>query len=369
MNHSRQGHLPRDRRRLPSARGEDFRGTMDDLKTSSRNDPAAEPVRIIAGSGRSGTSWLLDAVADANALRPVFEPLHPLAVPEADRLAYRYFPPTLDEPFAQAFLADVFAGNLHNWWTDYRVRPDRLRPSLTLLRSIRTLNEYRHRWHKLLRARRRYREALQRRRLIVKFIRANLMLDWISARYDARIVLLLRHPGAVVESRLRLGGEDWQPHEQLARYLQQPGLQQDFLASYNHVLRGPLSDAEAHAAIWCIENQVPLKQSASGRITVVHYEHLASDREPWAALLKALELEHLPETAALAKPSNSAGDPALDTFTAEHARNWRERLNPASRRQIDGMLRAMDVGIYRMDDPMPKASPWISHLTSMSTEG
>ena len=32
---------------------------------------------IIAGSGRSGTTWVLDAVAEANQLRTKFEPLGP----------------------------------------------------------------------------------------------------------------------------------------------------------------------------------------------------------------------------------------------------------------------------------------------------
>jgi len=35
-------------------------------------------MKLIAGSGRSGTTWVLDALADANDLRPVFEPLHPM---------------------------------------------------------------------------------------------------------------------------------------------------------------------------------------------------------------------------------------------------------------------------------------------------
>jgi hypothetical protein len=59
----------------------------------STQDATSDPIRIIAGSGRSGTTWVLDALAEANALRPVFEPLHPLAIPQARPFAYRYYRP------------------------------------------------------------------------------------------------------------------------------------------------------------------------------------------------------------------------------------------------------------------------------------
>ena len=45
---------------------------------------------IIAGSGRSGTTWILDVIAESNNLRTVFEPLQPYGVPEAQSYGYRY---------------------------------------------------------------------------------------------------------------------------------------------------------------------------------------------------------------------------------------------------------------------------------------
>ena len=38
---------------------------------------------IVAGSGRSGTTWVLDAIAETNNLRTIYEPLNPAGVPEA----------------------------------------------------------------------------------------------------------------------------------------------------------------------------------------------------------------------------------------------------------------------------------------------
>ena len=45
---------------------------------------------IIAGSGRGGTTWILDSIAEANNLRTIFEPLNTVFVPAAKPFAYRY---------------------------------------------------------------------------------------------------------------------------------------------------------------------------------------------------------------------------------------------------------------------------------------
>ena len=314
-----------------------------------------EPVRLIAGSGRSGTTWVLDALAEANALRPVFEPLHPLAIPQARPFAYRYFRPESEQAAAQAFLTTVFDGTFRSWWTDYRVRPDRLRPGFNAIQSVSALHEYFRRWRKLYRRYRQYAPGMRRRGLLVKVIRANLMLAWIRARFDARIVLVLRHPGAVVESRLRLGGEDWEPQEQLQRYLAQTDLQRDYLFKYDALLHGPLSAAQAHTAIWCIENQLFLTESSSGAFTVAFYEHLLSGQsESWRSVVDSLALEHLPDQRLLANPSQSARVTRSGTFDSGEGQRWHERLTPTIRREISEILRAMDVTIYDVDDPMPR---------------
>jgi hypothetical protein len=50
--------------------------------------------RVVAGYGRSGTTWVQDVLAISNELRPVFEPLHPLLLRRlqllVDRLSHRY---------------------------------------------------------------------------------------------------------------------------------------------------------------------------------------------------------------------------------------------------------------------------------------
>lgn len=332
------------------------------IRDSSAAHPASlsgvsEPIRIIAGSGRSGTTWVLDALAEANALRTVFEPLHPLAVPDARPYAYRYLRPHSQEVDAWAFFSDVFDGKRHSNWTNYRVRPDRLRLTASTFRSVSSLHAYYRRWRKLYRQYRRCAPAMERR-LLVKFIRANLMLGWIVEHFDARVGLVLRHPAAVVESRLRLEGEEWEPRAQLLHYLRQEELQQDYLFKYNQLLQGPLSLAEAHTVVWCIENQLALTQLTTSRTFVAYYEHLVADgTAAWQPLVQALALERVPEHDVLARPSQSAAKRAeAGTHGTADIARWTSALDPVTQRQIGRILDSMGVVVYSMDDPMPRCA-------------
>ena len=65
---------------------------------------------IIAGSGRSGTTWIQDVLAEANQLRTVFEPLHPQGVSRARGLAYRYIEADEESPDLQHYFDDLLAG-------------------------------------------------------------------------------------------------------------------------------------------------------------------------------------------------------------------------------------------------------------------
>src|SRR4030095_5695339 len=88
---------------------------------------------LIAGSGRSGTTWVQDTLATANGLRTVFEPRHPGGSSIARSRANLYLRRDTLDVELQEFFASVFAGTLRSIWTDYRIRPDRLRPRLDAL--------------------------------------------------------------------------------------------------------------------------------------------------------------------------------------------------------------------------------------------
>ena len=159
---------------------------------------------IVMGSGRSGTTWVVDALAEANQLRTIFEPLHPSVSKIGSRYAYRYIKSGTDEPELHSFVQSLVSGEFRSIWSDYRVRTDRLYPTLGRLASREKLKLLVARWRKLIRQRNKYRKE-QGRQPIIKFIRANLMAGWIRSEFNARIVVIVRHPGSVIASKMHLG--------------------------------------------------------------------------------------------------------------------------------------------------------------------
>ncbi len=174
---------------------------------------------FLAGSGRSGTTWLSSDDQPPKRLPLRLRALLPgqgadgralpaQAVPETGRHA-RGVP---------GACRAVLTGGLRSLWSD------------------------------------RFNRRLVARRRLIKDIRANLLLGWMHENFPGMpIVLLLRHPCAVVTSRLALGWNDF-----LAQTMEQEDLVEDFLLPMEADIRAARGDFERHLFAWCVENHVPL---------------------------------------------------------------------------------------------------------------
>jgi Sulfotransferase family len=145
---------------------------------------------FLAGSGRSGTTWLSEIINHRRGYRYVFEPFNPRVVgPFGHFRTKQYLRPDdqRKEFLEPARLA--LTGGLRDPWTD------------------------------------RFNGRIVARRRLIKDIRANLLLGWMRANFPGMpIILLLRHPCAVVVSRLALGWRD-----NLSETMEQRELVEDFL--------------------------------------------------------------------------------------------------------------------------------------------
>jgi hypothetical protein len=195
---------------------------------------------FIAGSPRSGTTWIQELINYQHDHRVVFEPFWGKKVPVCACFRdWQYLRANTDDPTLLHVAESVISGDLRNEWVD----------------QFNTDREY----HKRL----------------VKDVRANLMLAWLHANFpEMPIVLVLRHPFAVVSSQLRLGWR-MKPTDLLA----QEDLVSDHLASVRREIEDCTSDFDRNMLLWCIENSIPLRTLASGAITVVLYEKLLVDPE------------------------------------------------------------------------------------------
>ena len=195
---------------------------------------------FLAGSGRSGTTWLSEIINHRGGYRFVFEPFNPAKVGAFGSFGSKQYLRPDDgrgEFLEPARLA--LTGALRDPWTD------------------------------------RFNGTFVTRRRLIKDIRANLLLAWMRANFPGMpIVLLLRHPCAVVTSRLALGWKD-----NLNETMEQEELVEDFLLPMEAEIRAARDDFERHLFLWCIDNYVPLKQLEPGEIHLVFYENLLANPE------------------------------------------------------------------------------------------
>lgn len=308
---------------------------------------------IISGSGRSGTTWVQDALAAANDMRTVFEPMHPVGVKQAAKFAYRQLEANEQEPQLEAFMDKVFDGSLRSLWANYRLRPDRFNP---LVNSPITV--YNHSL-KALDHFKRYRGSANKQHAVVKFIRANLMLPWLAARYQFPTVLMVRHPGAVIASRMKLSSADWDAEKAIARYRSNERIKQLIKNRFAVDIDEKMSTVTCLCTVWCIENVLPLEWAQDSGYAVVSYEHLMVEPEAeWQRLVEYLQLEHVPDDALLGLPSQQvSSDMREQRFTAEHVHRWKQKMQAEALDEISATLERFGSNFYRVDDALPGVHP------------
>ncbi len=304
---------------------------------------------LIAGSGRSGTTWLLDSLSKANNLRTIFEPLHPVGVPIVSSYSSKFICEENDNPKLKEFFSLVFSGSYTSLWTDYRIRPDRLR-----LQALGLYNMAAN-YKRLFIHYNKYRLEKKRERCIVKCIRANLMLGWLYKNFQPRTILLLRHPGAVIASKLKLGGEDWDFRPALQAYLADSSLMKKYDKEFQQVLTNNLSPVMAHTIIWCIENLTPVSMEESSHLYIAFFENLITrGGEEWERVTNALGLSVVPGPEILNKPSQQASrEMRDDTSRIKQPQKWVSHFTTEELRQMQEILDLFKVTFYSAFEPSP----------------
>ncbi|MBC5824797.1 MAG: sulfotransferase [Candidatus Eremiobacteraeota bacterium] len=281
--------------------------------------PDYRAARLLAGSGRSGTTWIAEVLASDNFYRFMVEPFNCGRVPQCKPFALRqYLRPEDDDPRFLAPARAIFSGRIRNDLIDCLTRP-----------------------------------RVYKRRLI-KDVRSNLMLTWMRRHFpDLPIVFMMRHPCAVAHSRVKLGWTTKLPE----MFFAQPALMQDFLAPFREHIASARTGFEIHLFDWCVENYVPLMQLNKGDAYMLFYEHLCMDPRG--------EIERL--CSYLGRPFDDAMLKAIDRPSSS-PRTMAGRERPTAEELVcgwqahvtsDEIRRAVDIsGLFGLDrvysqGPMP----------------
>lgn len=197
---------------------------------------------FISGSGRSGTTWLQEIINYDNSYRILFEPFHIDKVDILKGWHYRQYirPNSKDLRYIKP-ANQILSGNIRNAWIDKDNDP------------------------------------LINKKRIIKDIRTQFLLGWVHTAFpDIPILMIMRHPCAVANSKLALG---WNANldQHIKELYAQKELVDDHLKPHTGLLNEIKDDFEKHILLWCLEYYVPLKQFQSNQILMIFYEQLCKD--------------------------------------------------------------------------------------------
>jgi hypothetical protein len=197
---------------------------------------------LLAGSGRSGTTWVSDIINYDNEYRYIFEPFHPRRVDFSKEFGHRkYIHPEKKDTKLREKFKYILNGGLRSSWSDY------------------------------------YNKKIFANKRLIKEIRINLCLKWIKNNFHKiPIVLLIRNPFPTSISK-----DKFNLHTDLNDYLIQEDLMNDHLKNFRHdiIKAKEASEFERNMFIWCIENYIPLKQLKKDEILVTFYENFCTKPE------------------------------------------------------------------------------------------
>lgn len=281
----------------------------------ARPDPSS--TILLAGSGRSGTTWLADMLTTGRHVQQIFEPLNPFFVPMVTetvawppvlhRIHGFYLRPDGIEQNWKALLAKVFSGQLRVWgWTDNR------------------------------------RTSYLPQRYLVKEIRANLMLGYIYNIFNLPIIYIVRHPCAVVYSQLQAKFSC-----DIGDLLSQETLVQDYLYPWVKEIGRVQNRLDSLAIWWAVENMVARRQLASIPHLLLTYEDLVL--APQRGLARACDFVGLPPPtieAEMIQASSRTSRGAVYASNVERLGNWREKLTTEQQQRILAWAHRFGVDLY-----------------------
>ena len=271
---------------------------------------------VIVGTARSGTSWLSETMASQHRYRMLFEPEHETQTQKGHLLCDKWITSQNVTSEVNKYLKQVFNNRVDSDWIAQN--------------SNRKLK--RHLW------------PFIPKRFIIKFVRANLMAQFIKETYNIPVVHLIRNPYEVLKSQQKVKFP-WL--YDLSHFANQKPLAALIKAEFNIDLSKFMdyTDLEKLTIRWCIENVLPLEvfQSYTEQVKIIRYEELFSNIQVFENLCDEFNLESISNLADLYNRPSSKTHP--DSKVINQHKNyvgWSEdELN-----QINTVLDSFNTKLY-----------------------
>ena len=299
---------------------------------------------ILAGSFRSGTTWLAEVMAEAFRAQLNYEPLEPTytRIVRERRLRNRYLRPDATHPAEAAFVARMARGGV-------------VRLPIKALGSRNPLQIRRWRFW--------------RHNQLIKMIQGHLLLPYLAEHTPAKLVFCVRHPCAVIESLARQGWRHsdlhefldgrndplWQDHPRLHDRVDRGlGLLHEDLARDDRLV-APLERARRTALRWALENHFAGRLCRELHTASLTFEEFHA--APEATLLRVaaelgVERPRIPTDLRAASRTTSRTSP-LHQAGANVTAHWRQELDRETMDAIAEMVACFDVELTDDENGRP----------------
>lgn len=273
---------------------------------------------FLAGTERSGTTWVADTINYDGSYRFMFEPFWGQKVPASSVIGpQEYIRPCDRSADKVAAATRIISGKIRNAWVDGLHR------------------------------------AFFARRRLLKDVRSNLYLKWLKSLFpDMPMILLIRHPCAVAKSQIERK-HGFAPTEKT--FLSQPDLVEDYLGPFADDIRQSRSPFEDRIFRWCIQNFVPLKQFRNDELHVVFYERLCVD--PAAEYQSIMNYLNVPFdnriVMASSSPSPMSQQESAVNTGASLVDSWRNSVSSADASAAVDILRLFGLDSMYGESSMP----------------
>jgi hypothetical protein len=282
---------------------------------------------ILAGSGRSGTTWLGDLISVIAKAQQIFEPLAPHQNPivreltgwdsppsDGSYIRAFYLPENDSSPRWKALWQKILMGQYRTYWTDAD------------------------------------RQFFFPDRYLIKEVWGNLMLGYMYKNFQPRIIHLIRHPCAVIASRMAV---PW--YANVDHILKQEELVETYLRPWVGMIEKEKDLVGAHAVWWAVENLVAYKQLASYPHQFIFYEEtvvsparIGHQLSVWLGKgeLK-VDLEKISQ-----KPSRMTQQGRKNIAQSDVLSKWKRSLSTKDQSRIIRWAHNLGLDWYDLD-PMP----------------
>jgi len=271
----------------------------------------------IVASKRTGSTWVQELMSGGARVCPIFEPLEgdPWAR-ELSRGAEDVLLPGDVVPDLEEFLARAMRGAHVTRW------------------SMKLASQ---------------RQLLGADRFVVKHVQLCRAAGWLAATFpDTPMVLVVRHPCAVVQSMLTVPWSGKDAGEILAK--RPDAATQRAL----EILDGRASRAEVFAALWASEMLAMLGETDAATTPLIAYESVVDDpADALGPILERLRLPRPPDLVARSNvPSATTHKASVVRASGDRLTGWVDRLDPTDRAAVLAVVRDAGITGYGAD-PRP----------------